>query len=290
MNADCVDIKKNLEQKYDLPFWVDYRKEYNDPVYIIAPENELEELFEVRLIFRQNIRLIIEVQPQKYAAGMLKDIQHAEVEKREVFLKYLDLFLEKNLKVEVYINQQSRNMYEQASWGGDWKTFKIRATRIMLGETEDNNIKFSVVEWAGITVGMMLALLNIESFNEEKKGFLEGGVQKALVNRYERDPANRELCLASNGYLCQICGFDFEKVYGKLGQYFIHVHHIEKVSTHENQYYLDPTTDLIPICPNCHAMLHRVDPPMNPEQLRYLMKEIEKEQEITDAKIGSNTD
>lgn len=290
MNTDCVAIKKNLEHKYDLPFSVDYRREYNDPVYIIAPENEMEELFEVRLVFRQNIRLIIEVQPQKYAAGMIKDIQHSGMEKRAVFLKYLDLFLKKKSKVEVYINQQSRDMHEQSSWDGDWKKFRIRATRIMTGEPENDNIVSTAVEWAGISVGMMLSLLNIESSDEEEKRFLEGGVQKALVNRYERNPANRELCLAANGYLCKVCGFDFEKVYGELGQHFIHVHHIRKVSSYEKQYYLDPITDLIPVCPNCHAMLHRVDPPINPEELKHLMKEVNREQETIDAEIGNNKD
>lgn len=83
MDTECVLIKKHLEEKYDLPFSVKFRKEYNDPVYIITPENELEELFEVRLVFRQNIRLIIEVQPQKYAAGLLSDIQRAGKKKRQ---------------------------------------------------------------------------------------------------------------------------------------------------------------------------------------------------------------
>lgn len=287
MNVDCVSIKKHLEQEYDLPFFVDYKRENNDPVYTIAPENELEELFEVRLVFRQNIRLIIEVEPQKYAAGMIKDIQYAGMEKRAVFLKYLDLLLEKKFKIEVYINQQPRDMHEKTAWDDDWKSFRIRATRILTDEPENNKIISVAAKWAGISVGMMLALLNIESFEDEKE-FLEGGVQKALVNRYERNPANRELCLAANGYQCKVCGFDFEKVYGELGQHFIHVHHIEKISSYENKYYLDPIMDLIPICPNCHAMLHRVDPPMNPKELRQFMKEVNREQEIIDAKSGSN--
>jgi 5-methylcytosine-specific restriction protein A len=276
MNADCVLIKNHLEQKYDLPFWVDYRKEYNDPEYIIAPENEMEELFEVRLIFRQNIRLIIEILPQKYAAGMIKELQNAGLDKRAVFLKYIDLFLERKSKIEVYINQQPRNMHEQTAWDGEWKKFRIRSTKILTGEIENNDTVSVALEWSGISVGMILALLNIESSQDEKK-FLEGGAQKTLVNRYERNPANRELCLAANGYRCKICGFDFEEVYGELGRHFIHVHHIEKVSSFEKQYYLDPTKDLIPVCPNCHAMLHRMDPPMNPEDLRKILEDVKRE-------------
>ena len=72
MNIDCIDIKKNLESKYDIPFLVNYKMEYHDLIYIIVPKNELEELFEIKITVRQNIRLIIEVEPQKYAADMLK--------------------------------------------------------------------------------------------------------------------------------------------------------------------------------------------------------------------------
>lgn len=285
MNTDCVSIKKYLEEKYDLPFSVEFRKEYNDPVYIITPENDQEELFEVRLVFRQNIRLIIEVQPQKYAAGMLSDIQHAGIEKRDLFLKYIELFREKKLKIEIYINRQPRNMGEQSVWDEEWKKFRIRATGILTGEPENNNVMPAAVEWAGISVGMMLSLLNIESEDKEAEMYPEGGVQKALVNRYERNPANRELCLAVNGYICSICGFDFEKVYGELGQQFIHVHHIEKVSSFEGKYYIDPAKDMIPVCPNCHAMLHRVDPPMNPVELKHLIVELRRKQETINANI-----
>ena len=66
---------------------------------------------------------------------------------------------------------------------------------------------------------------------------------------------------------CSICGFDFEKNYGELGKGFIHVHHIVPVSKIGPNYIIDPVKDLIPVCPNCHAMLHRTDPPMDPDVL-----------------------
>jgi hypothetical protein len=45
-----------------------------------------------------------------------------------------------------------------------------------------------------------------------------------LVNRYERDLAKRLQCIEHFGCNCQICGFDFYKHYGELGQDFCHVH------------------------------------------------------------------
>jgi 5-methylcytosine-specific restriction protein A len=49
---------------------------------------------------------------------------------------------------------------------------------------------------------------------------------------------------------------DFEETYGQLGRGFIHVHHIVPIATIGKEYKLDPVNDLVPVCPNCHAMLH----------------------------------
>jgi 5-methylcytosine-specific restriction protein A len=54
-----------------------------------------------------------------------------------------------------------------------------------------------------------------------------------------------------------VCGLDFEERYGKLGKGFIHVHHIVEISKIGKKYKVDPKKDLRPVCPNCHAMLHR---------------------------------
>ena len=51
------------------------------------------------------------------------------------------------------------------------------------------------------------------------------------------------------------------------------MHHIEKISSIGKAYYLDPEKDLIPVCPNCHAMLHRKDPPLHPNELKQILKD-----------------
>lgn len=77
------------------------------------------------------------------------------------------------------------------------------------------------------------------------------------MNVYERNPIARKKCLEHYGVHCQICKFNFEKVYGEVGRNFIHVHHIKPLHTIQQDYEVDPKMDLIPVCPNCHAMLHR---------------------------------
>ncbi len=87
--------------------------------------------------------------------------------------------------------------------------------------------------------------------------YFEGALKHVYVNRYERDRMARNECIKAHGCKCIVCGIDFEKVYGKLGEGFIHVHHIVPISTIGEEYQLDPVKDLVPVCPNCHAMLHR---------------------------------
>ncbi|KIS27066.1 HNH endonuclease [Arthrobacter sp. SPG23] len=81
-------------------------------------------------------------------------------------------------------------------------------------------------------------------------------VSKVEVNRYERDPAARRACIAHYGTLCAACGFSFEIAYGDAGRDFIDVHHTAPVSLLDSSYRLDPVTDLVPLCANCHAMAH----------------------------------
>jgi 5-methylcytosine-specific restriction protein A len=65
----------------------------------------------------------------------------------------------------------------------------------------------------------------------------------------------------------------FKDVYGDFADGFIHVHHVVPVSQLGSGYRIDPTVDLVPVCPNCHAMLHlgRGSEPRTVEELRTLL-------------------
>ncbi|MGE4572568.1 MAG: HNH endonuclease [Candidatus Izemoplasmatales bacterium] len=96
-----------------------------------------------------------------------------------------------------------------------------------------------------------------EIANETENELIEGTLKRVSVNQYERNPIARQKCIEHYGTQCQICGMDFEKKYGVLGKGFIHVHHIIPISEVNKEYVIDYKNDLIPVCPNCHAMLHR---------------------------------
>ena len=100
----------------------------------------------------------------------------------------------------------------------------------------------------------------------------EGAKKEIIVNRYERDREAREKCIAAHGCKCAVCGMNFEEVYGPIGRGYIHIHHKVPLSSIGKEYELDPIKDLVPVCPNCHAMLHRKDPPYDVDNLKELCK------------------
>jgi len=101
--------------------------------------------------------------------------------------------------------------------------------------------------------------------------YWEGSVRRISVDAYERDPRARKACLKHHGLTCCVCGFDFFKAYGDLGKGFIHVHHLQQLSDIGSEYEVDPLSDLVPVCPNCHAMLHKRTPPLTPSDLRAII-------------------
>lgn len=98
--------------------------------------------------------------------------------------------------------------------------------------------------------------------------FIEGASVSVTVNSFERSADARLKCIEYHGFKCAVCGFNFYEKYGSIGNKYIHVHHIIALSDIRKEYSLDPIKDLIPICPNCHAMLHKTRPAMTVEMLK----------------------
>lgn len=102
--------------------------------------------------------------------------------------------------------------------------------------------------------------------------FREGAVRQVSVNAYERDPKARQKCIDYYGLNCSVCNFNFGKVYGKLGEGFIHVHHLRPISEIAEEYEVDPVKDLRPVCPNCHAMIHQTPRPYSIEEMKNIIE------------------
>lgn len=92
---------------------------------------------------------------------------------------------------------------------------------------------------------------------ESTLDIFEGIKKQVSVNKYERSSIARAKCIEAHGISCRICKFNFEEKYGELGKEFIHVHHVTPIHSIGQSYKIDYINDLVPVCPNCHAMLHR---------------------------------
>jgi 5-methylcytosine-specific restriction protein A len=99
----------------------------------------------------------------------------------------------------------------------------------------------------------------------------EGDIRFTKIQKRERSNRNRQICLAIHGEVCAVCGFSADKYYFSIDN-IIEVHHIEPLSTLEQPRKYDPKKDLIPLCPNCHAAIHKRTPPFLPDELKRLVK------------------
>ena len=97
---------------------------------------------------------------------------------------------------------------------------------------------------------------------------VEGAVCRVSVNAYERNPEARRQCIERHGTQCCICGFSFGITYGEVAKGYIHVHHLRPLSEIGQEYTVDPVEDLRPVCPNCHAVLHRRIPAYSIEEVK----------------------
>ena len=100
----------------------------------------------------------------------------------------------------------------------------------------------------------------------------EGSVTRILVNKYERNIKARKKCILHYGLNCKVCEFNFKEHYGDIGENFIHVHHVKELNKIRGKYIINPIEDLIPVCANCHSMLHKTHPALLIEELKNKIK------------------
>lgn len=102
--------------------------------------------------------------------------------------------------------------------------------------------------------------------------YSEGDKTKITVIAYERNPEARRKCIQHYGAVCYVCGIDFANSYGDIGRGFIHVHHLTPFAEVTSSRRTDPVSDLRPVCPNCHSMLHRRNPPIPIAELKEIIR------------------
>ncbi|UPU35269.1 HNH endonuclease [Geomonas paludis] len=154
-----------------------------------------------------------------------------------------------------------------------WQRLKIHCSKLTAARAEGPEaLSAEILSVSLIFSTLLLSLLPFEDVSlAEQAGLPEGAKFSVEVNRYERSLVNRAACIAVHGVKCVACGFDFGERYGDVGRGFIEVHHRVPVSKMGSSYVVNPVTDLVPLCSNCHSIAHREDPPIAPEEISRLL-------------------
>ncbi|WP_349826578.1 HNH endonuclease [Brevibacterium litoralis] len=108
-------------------------------------------------------------------------------------------------------------------------------------------------------------------------GAAEGKSISVVSRRYERSwvlrQAKIDAVLRGGGVIqCEVCNFNFAKVYGPRGEGYIEVHHVEPL--HETGERWTVINDLVLLCSNCHRIIHREPATITPLELQNTMEDI----------------
>jgi predicted HNH restriction endonuclease len=168
---------------------------------------------------------------------------------------------ERSLLDNIYTNKNWRNNVckEIQKHSSDTKSYKNKEDLF----TSVGGIGKGIWAIRGLNVPpQKLQPYNISEIFDEldvDKSFAEGSRKKVLVNSYERNPDLRKTSIALYGTICKICDFNFAEHYGPRGIGFIELHHIVPLSELGHEHIAN-AEDLLPVCSNCHSMIHRSKP------------------------------
>lgn len=266
------EIKSSFAEAFDIPFHIE-RHSGPEPGYVIRPDMVDKYFFDISIEFRNHVRMIMSFIPQQYGVQFVKNMGLQSMESKLKFAEYSRCLQNEGCLVDFRINNIVSNSTSPDEWPDEaWDKIQLKVTKAPFEINEEKDYGDLVLHYGLLMLGMILSLSDIVPIDDATLGYKEGAKQTVLSKRYERNRLNRELCLLHNGYRCAICGFDFEEAYGVIGKHFIHVHHIVPVSQIGADYIINPIKDLIPVCPNCHAMMHRKDPPYLPYEMKRIVE------------------
>lgn len=213
--------------------------------------------------------------PGNFASSLVRSMNSATSEQKAAFAVFAGSLRAKGARISFSIDGTDVDAVSPDTWPDGWSNITISMKKVGIVLERDKGYDFAAAfPWTTGFFGMALALLPLEAVPEnELAGEEEGAEIYRTVKLYERSRINRAACIEIHGTGCKVCEFSFGNTYGELGEGFIHVHHIVPVSQMGGRYILNPGSDLIPVCPNCHAMLHRKTTPYSPDELQQIVRD-----------------
>lgn len=187
-------------------------------------------------------------------------------ENRGAFDLYAKRLKGQKLQLRYQVNQEAYEVYPDLD---DCAFFSVDATSGYF-EVRDNLDFYAenIIPVISNFWGLILSFSGVFELEELPE---EGKMHTVQTTKYERNSVYRKLCIEHYGCTCQICGENLFNKYGEIAKGFIEVHHIEPVSEYAQPKVISPISDLLPVCPNCHAMLHRKKPAYLPLEVKAML-------------------
>ncbi|UQS18071.1 HNH endonuclease [Pseudomonas sp. HS6] len=208
-----------------------------------------------------------------FSGAMLRRMSEADSESKIQF----DRIRTTQENLQIYVATDGNFTESLAENNKSWQKLDIDVCqRLSTSETTTDSILAHALNVTTCCLSLTLSLLTLEDAESSdhliNKGYPEGSITRIEVNKYERNPSNRAACISYYGTACQACEFDFSTFYGEIGEGYIQVHHLTPVSKLGKDYIINPVVDLVPLCSNCHSMIHRKNPPLSLNELKQLVK------------------
>lgn len=275
-----------LTNEHHLTFLYDVRIEEGLQKIILRPTFfQNNEGFEIHSqIGWKNI--IFELVLGNKAGNLLLAMEEEQKNDRNGFVKFYNYLIDvMKAKLVIKINDSALSMKDTENWPIFWRNLNVQMKTPIIdnesGLINEADVFDHYRKWLFLYVGLVFQLVNLEKIikfnpNGEIDSNQEGAELIQLQKRFERNPKNRLACLSVYGFNCQACGLNFEEKYGTIGTGFIEVHHQIPLGSIIGSFVVNPITDLVPICSNCHSMVHRKNPPYTVNELRSFLSENKK--------------
>ena len=245
LTSNKVIIGNNFNLDIDFTYLFKYLDNPNPNVLLILSASKLDErkkigkelkqkFYETLIIGQTKTKTVVYISTVKYSVDWAINTMYK-------FILILDS------KLNLFYNSKTGNtIFEEDTTKKDMQDYLVIANP---EESINENNIFEEQEYVPLNI-------------------VDGQSSTVKLTRYERNPKNRAEAIKIHGTTCLACGFNFNDFYGKeLAKDFIEIHHIKPLS--QGEYNVNPNTDLVPLCSNCHSMIHKEKiPPRTVEEIK----------------------
>jgi 5-methylcytosine-specific restriction protein A len=204
----------------------------------------------------------------RFARPLIARMGQAGAEARAAF-SALSSAAAKQGKLTLRVNGSDLDPQRPTDWPTHWQNLELilKKQGIVFEELPPGQTKQLLGDLIAPVFGMCIALIGIEDVDADVSAY-EGEAAEVISRRYERRPVNREICLSVRGRRCYCCNMDFGEVYGALADGYIEVHHTTPASKMGPGYKINPVTELVPLCSNCHSVVHLTRPARTVDEVK----------------------